>query len=85
MLTSLVFFVINKFQKIQIIDENSKNRRQKSSYRLNDLVNFNQFLEENITYENTKNHKNSEIQSLSISLFRKYLYGKSRYQGRIHD
>ena len=69
MLTSLVFFVINKFQKIQIMDENSKNRRQKSSYRLNDLVNFNQFLEENITYENTKNHKNSEIQSLSISLF----------------
>ena len=85
MLTSLVFFVINKFQKIQIIDENSKNRRQKSSYRLNDLVNFNQFLEENITYENTKNHKNSEIQSLSISLFTKYLYGKSRYQGWIHD
>ena len=72
-MTSSVFFVTRNCQKFK--KKNDKNRlskkkkkdcQRKSSYLLNDLLNFNEIFRKDVAHDKIKSHKKAEIHYLFI-------------------
>ena len=72
MVTSFIsFFATRKYQNIQRINENSYSGRRKSSYFLNDLINFNEIFRKDVAYDNMKRDEKARF----YTLCRKHTFG----------
>ena len=71
---SLIFLQQICVEKIQKIDKNSSSQRSKNSYLLRDLLDFNEILGKNATYDDIKSDKIG-LQSSDSMLFEIYSQG----------